>query len=293
MNSSIKALFSTSMLVILSVAVLAQNRPQQNIRRNVVTSRYEVIDGAKTAKYRVVHQEILDSLNRKHTILEWDFNTGQVYAYVWHVFTGMQITQTCTFRDTLLRVRQDFTYNADSLLANETIYRVTPGDTAYYANLTYTYQGKNPVQVEAKNLQGKRIWRTKSVFDIHGTEIKRTVKAKKGFFPLDSIISMVCTPSYDSLGRVIANSSTTKYFTGKQRVTHFKYTYNDKGLLNSITELNGNGIVLYRIENAYTPNGKLKFISRFNSQDVLVDYRAIRYELYPTNDRRRNRIIEY
>lgn len=279
-------------LLFFSSASIAQNRPLQNVRRNIVTSRYECIDGKKGTKYRAVHQEILDSLSRAHTILEWDFETGDVYNYVWHIFTGNQITTTCTFRDKMLRTIQNFSYGPDSLLQIETIMKVTPGDTAHYATLYYSYAGKNPVQVEAKNFKGQRICRTKSTFDHNGTELTRRVKAKSGYIPLDSISNLTCIPTYDSIGRKVSETRTTKFFGGKQTTKYFTYGYDDKNLLTSFAEINAVGKQMYRVANEYNSKGKLKFISRYNADDVLVDYCAIRYELYPTRDRR-NRIIEY
>ena len=74
------------LLVLFLVNAEAQNRPPQNVRRVIVTSRYEVKDGKRTINSRAIKQEIKDSLDRVHTILFRDYETLGVYRYIWHYY---------------------------------------------------------------------------------------------------------------------------------------------------------------------------------------------------------------
>jgi hypothetical protein len=94
-----------------------------------------------------------------------------------------------------------FTYTPRLACCHEAIYRVQPGDTSLYLNIRYGYTNRRPVQVIATySATGKKAYTLKSEWDSQGTEIKRTVKSKKGFAPLDSIALLTCHPTYDSLG---------------------------------------------------------------------------------------------
>lgn len=294
-NSKISPnIYATLLCLLLGfISTNAQNRQPQNVRRVIVTSRYEIKDGKRTSKSMAIKQEIKDSLDRVHTILNRDYETQTVMSHTWHTFEGKQVVRTDEFVNEKLRVTRLFTHTSDSLLATETIFRVNPGDTAFYVKLAYTYgQLRKPIQVDAVDVRGKRAYRSKSVYDSRGTEIKRTVKVKREFTPLDSVVSLTDAPAYDSAGRIISEVITKKYINGKTTVVSYRYGYNGKGLMSTVEEVYPSGSVKLRKTLEYNDKGMVKFISVYDSNSTLVEYYAKRYELYPTRDRR-NQIIEY
>lgn len=281
-----------SLGVLFPKFLLAQSRPLQDIRRVIVTSQYEINNGQRTAKSMAVKQEIKDSLGRIHTILNRDYTTQRITSHTWHTFNGKQILRTDEFVNEKLKYYKLYSYTADSLVDTESIYMVNPTDTVLYIKLKYKYKSKKPIQIDAVDLNGKKAYTAKLVFDGNGTEISRKVKTKKTFAPIDSIIERSVSPVYDSLGRIKAETIKIKFFNGKSTVTQFSYGYNKAGLISLIEEFEPNGTLKYRKKLEYNDKGMQKFISVYNANNELTEYYAKRYELYPTRDRR-NQIIEY
>lgn len=279
-------------LILLPNFLVAQNRPLQTIRRVIVTSKYEIKDGQRTGKSMAIKQEIKDSLDRVHTILNRDYATQKVISHTWNTFIGKQVVRTDEFVNEQLKYFKLLTYTSDSLIDTETIYIVNPGDTAFYVKLKYKYKNKKPMQIDALDLKGKKAYTSKYVYDINGTELKRTVKTKKTFAPLDSIVDRTVLVQYDSIARVTSETIKLKHFGGQTQTKKFNYSYNKKGLLASVEELDMNGGLLYKKALEYNEKQMLKFISVYNANNILIEYYAKRYELYPTRDRR-NQIIEY
>lgn len=280
------------LLMLCLVNAEAQNRPLQNVRRVIVTSRYEIKDGKRTINSRAIKQEIKDSLDRVHTILFRDYETQGVYRYIWHTYEGEQIVRTDEFANEKLFRYSLFTYTPDSLVATQKVYLVNPGDTVHYVTLSFKYQNRLLIQVDAHNSKGKRVYRTKSVYDNYGTEILRQVKVSKVYIPVDSIVNLSCKPTYDTLGRKVAETITKTFADGRKEAKSFKYEYNKKNLRSAVEEFDSAGKLLSRTTLEYNDKGMLKFISVFNSEGQLIDYQALRYELYPSLDRRKQ-IIEY
>lgn len=281
------------LFVLQPVALFSQTRTPQNIRRVIVTSKYEVKDGKRTSKSMAINQEIKDSLDRIHTILNRDYTTQRVVSHTWHTFNGKLITRTDNFTDEKLNHYILYTYNSDSTKATEEIYRVSASDTALYVKLTHKYNAsKKPIQTDAVDIKGKRAYRVKRVYDNRGTETKRTVKVKKNYVPIDSVLYFTNIPTYDSVGRLSAEVITRKYSNGKTVTESFRYGYDKAGLLSSIETLDATGKTLAKKTLEYNNKGVLKFISVFDGNNALIEYYAKRYELYPTRDRR-NQIIEY
>ncbi|MBQ9471389.1 MAG: hypothetical protein IJU72_10640 [Bacteroidales bacterium] len=281
--------------LLLSMAAQAQPalRPPQNVRRVVVTFRYEVRDGQRLPSSCVVHQLISDSLGRAHTELDWDCATGEVRDYVWHTFSGQQVMATHTFRNGQLCLWQTFGYAspADSLPSSERIVRVSPGDTALYATIAYSQRGSSRIAV-AKGPKGQRAWTAKSTYDTHGNELSRRVRAKRGFVPPDSIAELRRAPLYDAQGRLCAETIVSQRFDGPQRTQRLAYTHNDRGLLAERRQLDAQGRTIEYETMDYSAGGALKTISKHNAQGVLIDYHFKRYELYPSNNRQQ-RIVEH
>lgn len=283
---------SILLMLLIPCLLFAQNRPLQDIRRVIVTSQYEIKEGKRTGVSMVIKQEIKDSLDRIHTILNRDYTTQRITSHTWNTFNGKQVSRTDEFVNEKLKYYKLYSYTSDSLIDTESIYMVTPGDTALYVKLKYKYKNRKPLQVDAIDVKGKTAYSSKSVFDGNGKEILRKVKVKKNVLPLDSIIEKSNTPLYDSLGRVSSETVKTKFFGGKTQLQKFNYSYNMQGLIASIEEYDDKGILLYRKVLEYNDKGMLKFISVYNANNRLTNYYAKRYELYPTRDRR-NQIIEY
>lgn len=279
-------------IVLFFNSLSAQNRPLQDIRRVIVTSQYEIKDGKRTGVSMAVRQEIKDSLDRVHTILNRDYTTQRITSHTWHTFNGKQIVRTDEFVNEQLKYYKLFTYTSDSLIDTETIYMVSPQDTVLYLKLKYKYKNRKPVQVDAFDFRGKSAYASKSVFDSNGTEISRKVKVKKTFAPLDSILEKTIIPVYDSLGRASSETIKIKRVDGRAHTQKFSYGYNKSGLLSSVEEFDEGGKLLYKKTLEYNDKHMLKFISVYNANNELTDYYAKRYELYPTRDRR-NQIIEY
>jgi len=285
--------FPFILLMLLTPNLLfAQNRPLQDIRRVIVTSQYEIKDGKRTGVSMAVKQEIKDSLDRVHTILNRDYTTQRIASHTWHTFNGKQIVRTDEFVKEQLKYYKLFTYTSDSLIDTETIYLVSPSDTALYVKLKYKYKNRKPVQVDAVDLKGKSAYTSKSIFDSKGTEVSRKVKVKKTVAPIDSVIERTVSPVYDSVGRISFETIKVKLVGGKGVTQKFSYGYNKLGLLTSVEEFDEGGRLLYRKELEYNEKQMLKFISVYNSNKELTEFYAKRYELYPTRDRR-NQIIEY
>ncbi len=285
-------LWITFLFTICFVNGFAQNRPPQNVRRVIVTSRYEIKDGKRTVNSRAIKQEIKDSLDRTHTILFRDYETQRIYRHIWHTFDGLQVVRTDEFEDEKLYRFSLFTYTPDSLVATQKVYLVNEGDTLHYATLRFKYQNRLSVQIDAINSKGKRVYRTKSTFDSNGTEIVRRVKTTKDFVPVDSIMGVTCNPTYDSLGRKVAESITRSFSDGRKESKNFKYEYSKNNLRSVVQEFDPSGNLLTRTTFEYNDKGKLKFISVYNPEGKLIEYKALRYELYPSRDRRQP-VIEY
>lgn len=286
------ASLSILVIVLFFNSLFAQNRPLQDIRRVIVTSKYEIKDGKRTGVSMAVRQEIKDSMDRVHTILIRDYTTQRITSHTWHTFIGKQVVRTDEFVNEKLMYYKLFTYTSDSLIDTETIYMVSPNDTALYVKLKYKYKNRKPVQVNAVDSKGKSAYSTKSVFDINGTEITRKVKVKKTFAPIDSVIERAVSPVYDSVGRISSETIKVKLVGGKGVTQKFNYGYNKLGLLTNIEEFDEKGNLMYKKTLEYNDKKMLKFISVYNANNGLIEYYAKRYELYPTRDRR-NQIIEY
>lgn len=287
------ALVLFAVIILLPNFLIAQTRTPQDVRRVIVTVKYEIKNGRRTNNSMVVKQEIKDSLNRIHTILNRDYTTQEVVSHTLHTFNGKQIVRTDEFANEKLKYYKLFTYNADSTIATESIYMVNPTDTALYIKLSYKYNNfRKPIQINATDHKGKKAFQAKSVYDAKGTEVKRTVKLKKSYVPLDSVINFVNIPVYDSDGRISAEIITRKFSNGRTVTESFRYGYNEAGLLTSIETLDAAGKTIIKRTLEYNDKEMLKIISVFDGNNVLIENLAKRYELYPTRDRR-NRIIEY
>jgi len=287
-------LIIVTLLILVSNNLFSQKRPPQDIRRVVVTNRYILKDGKYAGEGTTVYQEIYDSLGRLHTEIEYDYKDKYPHIYKWHTYSGKNLIKSQLFQDGKLRMIKEFVYTSDSLLTQEIIKTVKPQDTSVFMVLTYKYNIINkPIQIEAKTSLGKTAYKTKSEFDSKGTEIFRTVKTKRGYCPLDSIIKMTCKPNYDSLGQLSSNLISITKLNKSIIINDYKYSYSIKGNLTGIKILDKNGKQISREERIYQENrNRISQIKLFDSNDNLSIWLGKRYELYKDKIRR-ERVIDY
>lgn len=293
MKTKINTSFSIKLLVTLLLTstcvifVSAQQRPQQNVRRVTVTSRYVFVNGKKTDKYQPIYQEMFDSLGRLHTEIEYDFIDQYPHRYILHSYKGKQRIKTETFKDNKLLTVESFTYDNDSYLIQKTLKKVNQSDTAIYI-LNYKYDfNKKPVEITAKTADGSVAYVSKSTFDNKGKELTRKVKVKKNFYPQDSILKLTCIPSYDSLGRLISERLTIDKVGKTNVIRGFKYSYDKENNQVLVVELDANGKQIHREEKGFQPRkNRISWIKYFDANDILVKMTGTRYDFYPTNDTR-------
>jgi hypothetical protein len=274
-------------LVISNIAI-AQKRLPQNIRRITVTNQYVFENGNKTNKFWAVYQEMFDSTGRLHTEIDLNFPDHYPHNFIWHSYKGQQRIKTEIFENEKLRLVKEFFYNRDSLIAQEIVKSVKPGDTSLYLTLKYKYnKSKKPVQIDAKLATGKTAYSSKSTYDLNGTEITRNVKVSKGYYPEDSILKMSCKPKYDSIGRLIQNRITITKSDKKHSAKLLSYSYDKKNNITGITFQDSKGNLISREERVFQENrNRLQQIKYYDSNNNLIKWLAKRYEIYRTNDLR-------
>jgi len=285
-------LFALAIFLLTCHSSFSQIRPPQDVRRVTVTNQYVLENGKKTDKFFSAYQEIYDSLGRLHTIIEYDTKDHYPHNYKWFTFDGKLIKQAEYFENEKLILTQNFAYNSDSLINQEIIKLVKPSDTAVYAILNYKYnQFNKPLQIEAKGVNGKTVFKSKSTYDSKGTELTRVVNIKKGYSPLDSIVQLICKPQYDSLGRLTEKLiSITKVNKPKTTQT-IKYSYDRKNNIIGITNLDKNGKQINREERLFQESrNRLMILKYYDSDNNMVKWLEKRYEIYRKKDRRTHEI---
>jgi hypothetical protein len=289
-----KYIVTAIILGIVCNFVHAQKRPQQNIRRVAITTKYVVIDGNYTTETSVIKQEIFDSLGRCHTEVDWSLVDHYPHNYRWHTFDENLKVKTESFVNEKLSSVELFFYNNDSLLAKKIVKNKTLADTNQYLILYYQYDSKkNPIEITAKTPKGKIAYSSNSTFDVKGKELSRTVKVKKQFYPADSILKMSVSPTYDSIGRLASEQITITKVDRSILKKSFKYTYDKMNRLITIQNLDLNGKQIWREERTYQiAKTRLQLVKVFNSKDVLVEMYGKRYDYYPSKNRN-NMEIEY
>jgi hypothetical protein len=281
-------------IVLISTNSFSQNRTPRDIRRVTVTNRYTFTDEKSVGQAWPIYQEIFDSLGRRHTEIEFKFLSTYPYIYRWHTFNGRLIVKSEFFENEKLQMIKEFKYNSDSLIFEETIKRVKPGDTSVYLILNYKYnKQKKPILIEAKTSLGKKAYKSKATFDAKGTEISRVVDCKHGFFPLDSIIKLTSIPVYDSLGRLTSNLVSTLKIGNQTTIKNYKYVYDKKNNIVDITILDNKGARISREQRIYQENkNRIIQIKKFDSKNNLLIWLGLRYEIYRTKEHK-TREIDY
>jgi hypothetical protein len=271
----------------------SQGVKPQNVYRVTVTSRYVLENGERTSQFFAVNQEISDSLGRLHTEIDYDWETRHPDNYRWHFFDSMLHVRTDFFVKEQIDRRVVYEYNADGAVAREIHWRFNDGDSSMYKTINYSFSPEGlPTQAEAVNENGRRLYRARSSFDNQGTEIKRRVTGRRGE-PSDKIKRLDRTVEYDSLGRLIAETSNIRMYDGSRPVNSKNFKYDQEGNVAEIIELDANGRQVSRTEYVWQPNrDRISRIIYYDGNDQLEKYLAKRYEIYRTNDRRQ-RVIDY
>lgn len=278
-------LFLLGFILTISSQISAQTRPVQDVRRVIVTTSYVVENGQQKDLNYAVEQEIYDSLNRKHTEIEFDLKDHYPHNYKWHSYKKMERVRTLIFRNEKMVQILEFSYK-NNLLSKQVVKTVQPNDTSILYILDFTYKSGNPVKIIAQNSQGKKVYTVDSKFDDKGLELARKVKAKSSVYPSDSILSLTVKPTYDSKGLLISKKVRTSYVYKQNQNIEFRYAYDAKKNLAGITILDDKGKQLSREERIYHSKieGRVMQVKYFDANDVLIKSIAKRYEVYPANN---------
>lgn len=264
----------------------AQTRPPQDVRRVTVTSKYEIVNGKKNANYKAIKQELYDSLGRMHTLVNLDYISGEISSFIWFTYEGITLKTIELFEKGNLTQRKEYSFSKDSMMKFEKNFKIKNNlDTILDSEVEYTLNNsKMPIKVVAKNHLGKKMYTVNSVYDVNGSEIRRKVSTSRGYFPADSIVSLNKLIEYDLTGRVVNEKLNLKYYRGISFIKTISYQYDEKGNLSKKTINDEGSLKVFKY--GYNSNGRLMSIEKYDSNNILIEALAIRYELYPTPDRR-------
>lgn len=294
-GSAIFARFKLLVILLASISITchSQGVKPTNVYRVTVTSRYVLENGERTSTFYAVNQEISDSLGRMHTEIDYDWETRYPNNYRWHYFDSMLHVRTDYFKDEQLDRRVVYQYNSDTTVFRENHYQLQDEDTVLFMTLNYSLNSDGlPEQVEAVNDLGRRLYRMRSTFDEMGTEIKRRVTGRRGD-PDDGVRRLDREAAYDSLGMLISENVQLRMADRSRKEYVRQYKYDDSGNKTEITEQDGQGNQISRIEIDWQQNrNRISRIRYYDSGNILEKYLAKRYEIYRTADRRQ-RVIDY
>ncbi|KAB2869026.1 MAG: hypothetical protein F9K37_09005 [Bacteroidales bacterium] len=280
-------------LILLPSFLVAQDRPSQQIRRITVTNKYEIVDGKRTSKFRAIGQQFYDSLGNMHTTTKLNYETGEIESYTWNTYNDGKLMKTVAFLADKFQSKKTYTYNSNKQVDQEFVHNLVNTDTVVVriSKYEYTNNGK-PSRIIVTDSKGKKLCTQTFTYDIKGQEVKRKVKAVKGFVTSDSIMELKNTPKYDSLGRLESERLLVKYFGGKQENKIYTYTYNPKGqnIKKVESDFNGNTTLIYTYR--YNNSGRIIEQNKLNAKEQYIESLAFRYEIYRTADLR-YREIEY
>ena len=288
-----KTILLLACIVLSGMTVGAQGIKPTNVYRVTVTSRYVIEDGERTRQFYAVNQEVSDSLGRMHTEIDYDWETRYPGNYRWHFFDSMLLVRTEYFVDETLDRRVVFEHDHDTVVVAERHYKLQGADNVLFKTLEYTCNTAGlPVRVVARNDAGRRLYRSRSVFDDHGTEIRRRVTGRRGD-PEDGIRRLDREAEYDTAGLMVSETVQLRMSDRSREQYTRKFTYDEQGNVTGVLELDEEGNQLSRTEYAWDPRrGRLQRIISYDDGDNLVKYLAKRYEIYRTSDRR-HRVIDY
>jgi hypothetical protein len=291
MKSRIRiTLFALLTYMVLPTALIGQAVKPQNIYRVTVNSLYEIENGKNTGKSYPIHQLISDSLGRLHTEIDYDWETRYPSNYRWHYFDGPTRMKTEFFHNEKLTKIAQYSY-ADNKLEELKIFRVSNTDTTLTIKEKYSYDDiGRKIKAVGYTSKGKKGYRAKFIYDSNGNEIERKIKGKKSV-PADSILYLKRTLEYDSLNRIVTENITIKKFDEEQATKQILYKYDKKN--NVVEKLinNSEGEQIKREEFDYRKDNRVHIRRIYDASNNLIDFRAWRYEIYKTNDRR-TRVLE-
>lgn len=288
-----KRLIILAISLFLIATAYGQGVKPQNVYRVTVTSRYVLENGERTSQFYAVNQEISDSLGRLHTEIDYDWETHYPGNYRWHFYDSMVHVRTDFFVKEQIDRRVVYESNGKGAVVREFHFQLQDGDSSLVKTISYSFNSDGlPMEVEAVNEKGRRLYRVKSSFDSQGTEIKRRVSGRRGE-PDDKILRLDKVVEYDSMGQLVAEISQIRMSDGSRPAFSKKYAYDQEGNIAEIIELDAQGKQVTRTEYVWQPNrNRITRIIYYDSNDQLQKYLAKRYEIYRTNDRRQ-RVIDY
>lgn len=262
-----------------------------NIYRVTVVSEYEIVNGNYTSKSKPLFQFITDSLGRLHTEIDYNIETRYPDNYRWHYFDGQTKKKTEFYLKEKLNRIEEYDHQANGLLSQLTIYGVSDTDTLLSVRETYTYNSNGLLtRTTGYNSRGKRGYRVSYKYDDNGTEIERKISGRR-LTPPDSIRHLKRTPVYDSLIRITSETLEVEK-VGKGKTTRkIEYKYDAQNNLIEKTLRDNLGNQIKRKEFVYRPDNRLQRRSIYDADNNLVQFRAWRYEIYRTSDRR-HRVLE-
>lgn len=263
----------------------------QNIYRVTVVSEYEIEEGKYTSKSTPIFQLISDSLGRLHTEIDYTLETRYPDNYRWHYFEGLTKKKTDFFlKEKLVRI-EEYEHTISGMLSEVRFFKVNINDTMLVVRETYIYDinGKLTQSTGFDN-RNKRGYRVMYKYDDKGTMIERQTKGKR-LSPPDSILFLKRAPQYDSLGRISYETLEVEKVGKPRSVRIVEYKYDSKNNLTEKTIKDKDGKQIKRKEFVYRHDDRLQRRSIYDEADNLIEFRAWRYEIYKTSDRR-NRVLE-
>lgn len=282
----------TTMVVLslLPIVLLGQATKPQNIYRVTVISQYDIENGKYTSKSYPLHQQIYDSLGRLHTEIDYNIKTNYPSNYRWHYFDGPLKKKTEYYINEKLDRIDEFEHK-DSLIAELRIYKMNNTDTSLMVKVKYDYDSKGLIsKTTGYNKSGKKGYRTSHKYEHNGIEIERKVKGKKAI-PPDSILYLSRVLKYDSLNRIVIEKTVVLKQGNQEREQQIQYKYdkNSNVVEKRISDNQGNQI--RRKEFVYRSDNRLQRRSIYDENNNLIQFRAWRYEIYKTSNRK-TRVLE-
>ncbi|PKP37748.1 MAG: hypothetical protein CVT98_05745 [Bacteroidetes bacterium HGW-Bacteroidetes-15] len=262
----------------------------QNIYRVTVISQYGIENGKYTSNSIPIHQQIYDSLGRLHTEIDYNPITRYPNNYRWHYFDGSTKLKSEFYLNEKLSRTEEYDY-ANNLMNELRVFKVNESDTSLTLRVLYTYNSNNLLaKATGYNSAGKKGYTATYKYDSNGNEVERKVKGKRAT-PPDSILYLKRTLEYDSLNRISVENITITKEGGPQSTNQIIYKYDGNNNIKEKQINNINGKQIKRKEYVYRPDQRIQRQSTFDAENILIDFRAYRYEIYKTSDRR-TRILE-
>jgi YD repeat-containing protein len=279
--------------IFFTTLVFPQGTKPQRVYRVTVTRDNVVKEGELTGQINAVNQEIYDSLGRLHTEIDYDPATSYPNNFRWHYYDSMLLVRSEVFVNERLDRRVAFEYRPDKLVSAEHHFKIDGRDTLLYRTALFSYNSKG-LLTKAVFLSdtGRRLFRVRSSFDSHGTELRRRVGGNRGE-PEDGISRLDRIAEYDSPGLMRSETVRLRMTDRSRSLYTVKYKYDESGNMTEQARYDGGGKLQHRTEYEWQQDrNRITLIKLFNGSDKLVKHLTKSYEIYMSTDRRQ-RIIDY